>query len=173
MKGITGAPGSSKGKLPLNRDLFVFTFFLLLSFVFWYLNSLDKEVETGIRYGVKYTNIPRGRVVSEKVPERLNLYLKGTGSSVLRQKLARKAPLTVDISKVSYKRIPGSKELDYYIVTAGLSKSFSVQLRSEFEILSVKPDTLYFTLQKEATPEEPAEEKKILFRRNKQPEQEG
>jgi hypothetical protein len=172
VKGITGTPGSNKGKLLIKRDVFVFAFFLLLSFVFWYLNSLDKEVETGIRYNVKYTNIPRGRSVVEKESEKLNLYLKGTGSSVLRQKLARKAPLTIDISKVNYKRVPGSSELDYYIVTAGLSRSFSVQLRSEFEIMSVKPDTLYFSLQKAATPEQPVEENKALFRKNK-PEQKG
>jgi hypothetical protein len=138
-----------KGKPGKNKDVFIFAFFLLLSFVFWYLNSLDKEVEAGIRYPVKYTNIPRGRVVNTKNPPRLNLSLKGQGSSVLRAKLSgNKTPLSIDISKVNYKRVPGSNDLEYYIVTSSLSRSLTVQLRSEFEIISIKPDTLFFRLMK-------------------------
>lgn len=140
----------------INRDVFVFAFFVLISFIFWYLNSLDKEVEATIRLPVKYTNLPRGRVVTDEDPERLNLYVKGTGSAVLRRKMSgRKNPVTIDISKVNYKRVPGSRDPDYYIVTASLSRSFRVQLRSEFEITSVKPDTLFFRLEKEG--EAPAE----------------
>ena len=150
----------------INRELFVFAFFLFISFIFWYLNSLDKEVEASIRFPVRYTNIPRGRTISEEEPARLNLYLKGAGSAILRLKLSgNKAPMAVDISKVSYKRIPGSKEPDYYLVTAGLARSFSVQLRSEFDIAAVKPDTLFFSLGKaEAVPAEPV--KRRWFRRN-------
>lgn len=138
----------------INRDVFVFAFFVLLSFIFWYLNSLDKEVEATIRFPVKYTNVPRGRNVTDAEPERLNLYVKATGSAVLRQKLSgRKNPVTIDISKVNYKRVPGSREPDYFIVTAALTRSFRIQLRSEFEITSVKPDTLFFTLERAAAAE--------------------
>lgn len=138
----------------INRDVFVFAFFVLLSFIFWYLNSLDKEVEATIRFPVKYSNVPRGRNVTGEEPERLNLYVKGTGSAVLRQKLSgKKNPVTIDISKVNYKRVPGSREPDYFIVTAALTRSFRIQLRSEFEITSVKPDTLFFTLERAAEPE--------------------
>jgi hypothetical protein len=140
---------AKKGKRGKNKDVFIFAFFLLLSFVFWYLNSLDKEVEAGIRYPVKYTNIPRGRIVNTKNQPRLNLFLKGQGSSVLRAKLSgNKTPLSIDISKVNYKRVAGSNDLEYYIVTSSLSRSLTVQLRSEFEIISIKPDTLFFRLMK-------------------------
>lgn len=140
---------AKKGKPGINKDVFIFVFFLLLSFVFWYLNSLDKEVEAGIRYPVRYTNIPRGRTVNTKNTPRLNLFLKGQGSSVLRAKLSgNKTPLTIDISKVNYKRVPGSNDLEYFIITSSLSRSFTVQLRSEFEIITIKPDTLFFRLVK-------------------------
>ena len=36
----------------LNRELPVFAFFLLLSFVFWYLNELSKELQGSINYPV-------------------------------------------------------------------------------------------------------------------------
>jgi hypothetical protein len=56
--------------------------------------------------------------------------------------------LIIDISKVNYRRAPGDKALNYYIVTSGLTKSLNVQIRSGCEITSIKPDTLFFTLDK-------------------------
>jgi len=57
-------------------------------------------------------------------------------------------PVIIDISKVSYKRTQGNKALNYYIITSGLTKSLNVQMRSGCEITSIKPDTLFFTLEK-------------------------
>jgi hypothetical protein len=133
----------------INRDVAVFAFFLLLSFLFWYLNSLGKEAEAGIRYRVKYTNIPKERVITEIVPADLDLFLKGPGYSILKLKFSgRRSPVIIDISKVSYKRAQGGKALNYFIVTSGLTKSLNVQMRSGCEITSIKPDTLFFTLDK-------------------------
>lgn len=144
----TSNPGK-KGVRGINRDVAVFTFFLFLSFIFWYLNSLGKEIEAGIKYPAKYTHLPKERFINSEEPAMLNLFLKGPGYSILKLKVSgKKKPLIIDISKVNYKRASGSKALDYYIVTSGLAKSLNVQLRSGCEITSIKPDTLFFTLEK-------------------------
>lgn len=133
----------------INRDVVVFAFFLLLSFILWYLNSIRKDIEADINYPVKYVNLPKEKVIVEEPPVKLNLYLKGPGYSILKLRLSgKKAPVIVDISKVSYKRVPGSKSLNYFILTSGLTRSLTVQLRSECEVISVKPDTLFFSLEK-------------------------
>jgi hypothetical protein len=49
---------------------------------------------------------------------------------------------------VNYKRVPESTKNNYLLVTSGLTKSLKLQLGSEFEILAIKPDTLFFTLDK-------------------------
>jgi hypothetical protein len=140
---------TKKAASVINRDVVVFIFFLFLSFVFWYLNSLSKEIEAGFRFPVKYVNLPRERFITEEPSARLNLYLKGPGYSILKLKVSgTRTPVTIDISKVSYRRVHGSKTPDYYIITSGLAKSLSVQLRSGCEITSIKPDTLFFTLEK-------------------------
>ena len=150
MKGQNGIRTNNllkKGVRVIKRDIAVFAFFLFLSFIFWYLNSLGKENEAGIKYQVKYINIPKERVISEALPAEVNLFLKGPGYSILKLKiLGKKTPLIIDISKVNYKRAPGDKALNYYIVTSGLTKSLNVQMRSGCEIISIKPDTLFFTL---------------------------
>jgi hypothetical protein len=138
-----------KGVRVNKRDIAVFAFFLLLSFIFWYLNSLGKEVEAGIKYQIKYTNIPKERVINNEDPTDVDLFLRGPGYSILKLKIAgNKAPLIIDISKVNYRRAAGDKAFNYYIVTSGLSKSLNVQMRSGCEITSIKPDTLFFTLAK-------------------------
>jgi hypothetical protein len=139
----------AKGTRVIKKDVAVFAFFLFLSFVFWYINSLGKEMEAGIKYQVRYINLPKERVLNEGQSSELNLYLKGPGYSILKLKFSgNKDPLIIDISKVSYKRLPADKNLNYYIITSGLSKSLQVQMRSGCEITSIKPDTLFFKLGK-------------------------
>jgi len=134
----------------INSDVVVFAFFLLLSFTLWYLNSLGKESEADIRYTVRYINIPKGRILPEDTPSRINLYIKGPGYSILKLKYpGKKTPVTIDLAKVTYKKVPESKALDYYIITSGLTKSFTVQLRSGCEVISIKPDTLFLSFGKE------------------------
>jgi hypothetical protein len=136
-----------KGAGVINRDVGVFAFFLFLSFIFWYLNSLGKETEAGIKYQVKYINLPGDRIIRDEPRAVLNLYLRGRGYTILKLKLSEnKAPVAIDISKVNYKRIHGSKELNYFIVSSALTKSLDLQLGSGLEVTSVKPDTLFFTL---------------------------
>jgi hypothetical protein len=133
----------------INSDVVVFAFFLLLSFTLWYLNSLGKETEVDIRYPVRFVNIPEGRVLVENEFPRVNLSLKGPGFSILKLKYqGKKAPLTIDLSKVIYKRVAESKTPDYFILTPSLAKSFTVQLRSGCDVISLKPDTLYFSFAK-------------------------
>jgi hypothetical protein len=133
----------------INKDVVVFIFFLFLSFIFWYLNSLEKEIESVISFPVEYINLPNERLIIEDTPDKLNLYLKGPGYSILKQKVSGKRTLlTIDISKVNYRKVTGSKAMNYFLVTSELEKSFSVQLRSGCEILLIKPDTLFFNLEK-------------------------
>lgn len=135
---------SGKGLTRINRNILIFLFFLLLSFVFWYLNSLSKEIDTTLRYPVAYTNIPGGSSTEGNLPNRLNLILKGHGYSILRLKLAsNRHPVVIDFSEVNYKQ---EQSTEYYLITAPLITGFNAQLISECKITSVKPDTIFFSL---------------------------
>ncbi len=131
----------------LDRNIVIFAFFLVLSFVFWYLNSLGKDIEADIKYPVSYINIPGNKILSGGAPSRLNLFLKGSGYSILRLKISGTSkPVSVDFSRISYRRLQNSKPNDYFIVSSGLVQSFNTQLKSACKITSVKPDTLFFSL---------------------------
>jgi hypothetical protein len=137
---------TEKGRSSIDRDVITFSFFLLLSFVFWYLNSLQKDVEYNIKYPVRFVNLPEARVLVEDLPSRLDLYLKGPGYSIVKLKLAgNRTPVILDVSTINYRRVPGSRTLSYYIMTSGLIPKLKNQLRAECEITSIRPDTLFFS----------------------------
>lgn len=128
----------------LNREILVFVFFLFLSSLFWYLNELGKDLEASINYPVRYINPPKDRILTGDLPDRIGLVLQGPGYSILKMKLSgSRAPVVVDLSKVNPKRIAG-KTPKYFLVSLDLADSFTRQLRSDFIITAIKPDTLYF-----------------------------
>lgn len=125
----------------------VFTFFLFLSFVFWYLNSMGKAFQSDIRYPFRFINVPIDRELAQGTASKLNLYLQGTGFSMLKLKISgNRTPAEIDLSKVPYKSARSGKPTDFYLVTSGLVQSFNNQLNPECRITSVKPDTLFFSL---------------------------
>jgi hypothetical protein len=144
----TDRPDFKKGRT-INRDLGGFAFFLFISFVFWYLNFLGKDTEASVGYPLRYSKIPANRTLITQGASRLNLSIKGTGYSVIKLRVKGTTdPLEIDLSRVSYKRVTGSREMNYYVLTSGVFRSFASQLRTDCEIISVKPDTLFFTLRK-------------------------
>jgi hypothetical protein len=156
----------------LKKELPVFAFFLLLSFIFWYLNELSKDLQGSVNYPVRYINPPRDRIVTGDLPGKLEMDLRGPGYSILKNKLsASRAPVVIDFSKLTLRRLPGSTPR-YYLVTSGLISNFSKQMHADFDILSISPDTLFFgydrlvTRRKPVIPDltvETAEGKKVII----------
>jgi hypothetical protein len=140
----SGSP--KKGVNAINSNVIVFIFFLFLSFIFWYLNSLGKDIEADIKYPVKYVNLPKGSELPDDLPSRLNLFMKGPGYSILRLNISgTKAPVEVDYSRIGASYNQNGKSSDYYIVTSGLVQNINIQLKSECKVISIKPDTLFFS----------------------------
>lgn len=130
------------------KEILIFGFFLLLSSLFWYLNELGKDIEASIDYPVRYINPPKNRILTGTLPDRIGMVLQGPGYTILKMKLSgSRAPVVVDFSKVATKRFTG-KSTGYYIVSSDLIESFSRQLHSDFEIATIKPDTLFFDYDK-------------------------
>ena len=133
-------------------DFVIFVFFLILSFCFWYLNSLRKDFELDFRYPVKFTNPPAGREVVGDLPSKLTLSLRGSGYSIFKLKIsANRSPLIIDFSKTTFKRVPDKVSDSYFIVSSELIPNFTRQLRSELQILVVRPDTIFLKLQGKTT----------------------
>jgi hypothetical protein len=142
------SPDFKRGRT-INRDLAGFAFFLFISFLFWYLNFLGKDTEAFVWYPIKYAKVPVNRTLITQSSSGLNLNIKGTGYSIIKLKVKGTTdPLLIDLSRLPYKRVTGSRDMNYYILTSGISRTLASQLGSDCEIISVRPDTLFFTLGK-------------------------
>lgn len=142
-------PGTSArgGRGFTRKDIAVFAFFLFLSFVFWYLNSLGKDLNTDIKYPVRYTNIPKEWKFGEENPRRVNLFLSGPGYSILQMKVTgNNSPLLIDFSKVSYRPAGNDSQGVYFIVTSTLVPEFNSKLKTACRVESIKPDTLFLSV---------------------------
>lgn len=140
----------------IDRDVLVFSFFLVLSFIFWYLNGLSKEIENSVKYPVRYINPPRDKVLVGTLPSRLELQLKGPGYSILKLRLSgSRAPVVIDMSRINYNSPLRQESDEYYVLTNNLKDNFARQLRADYEILSISPDTLLFQFDRVGTKKVP------------------
>jgi hypothetical protein len=154
--GIWSKKIREKGTSTFKKDIVVFAFFLVLSFIFWYLNSLRKDIEIDIRYPVRFINPPNNRVIANELPSKLTFYLKGPGYSILKLKISgNHFPAVIDFSKIIYRRIPNPGSLEYYIVSSGLILDFRKQLKSDLQIVSIKPDTIFVVFEKKTNSPSP------------------
>ena len=136
-----------KGRPFTRADIAVFVFFLGLSFVFWYLNSLGKDLTTSIRYPVTYANIPGEWRIGEENPRNVSLNLNGPGYSILQFKMTGKhSPLVIDFSRVNYRRSQNSSQGDYFIISSSLVPGLNSKLKSECRVTSIKPDTIFISV---------------------------
>jgi len=139
-------PGKRRG---ISRsDLIVLAFFLCLSFIFWYLNSLGKDLSADIKYPISYTNIPGEWKLGDDNPHKVNLLINGPGYSILQTKLSgKRSPLVIDFSRVNYKRAQNHISADYYVVTSNLVPNLNSQLKSVCKVTSIKPDTIFLSVE--------------------------
>lgn len=128
-----------------NRDVAVFSFFLLLSFIFWFINALSKNITGTVKYPVRYINFPENLALVNELPDKLSLEVQGPGYSILKSRISgNKTPLVIDVDNSGLAVRKNTAELDFYIYSFNLRESFKRQIRSDFEINAISPDSLNF-----------------------------
>ncbi len=133
-----------------NKNAFIFAFFLFVAFIFWYITSLGKEVKGEFHFTSGFVNIPKGKAIADEIPLKMTLELKGQGYSLLKYKFyGNDNHLEVDLAKITYRRLPDSKPARYYILTTSLIQNLKKQMGNSFEIIAVKPDTIFLISSKE------------------------
>ncbi|HDJ33290.1 MAG TPA: hypothetical protein ENF21_04230 [Bacteroidetes bacterium] len=133
-------------QLKLNQRVLIFGFFLILSTVFWFLNELNQVAVTELSFPVKYINMPRDRVLVNDLPQELRLQVQAPGYTLLRYKLSkRQVPITLNIESYNFSYLSGTEPPRYYLLSRTIRESLSRQMLREGNILSVAPDTLFFT----------------------------
>ncbi len=131
--------------MAFRKRAILFSFFLLLSVIFWFMNALSKNYTTTIEYPVRYRNFPTDKILVGNLPEYLSLEVNAHGYTLLRYRLSsRYIPLVFNVRSFTMNRMSVADSGVYYIETRFARSYISKQLSSEFNILDIKPDTLIF-----------------------------
>ncbi len=141
-------------KANMKQRFFIFLFFLFISTLFWFLNTLSHDYTTTISYPVEYVGYPKNRhlVKSNKLPDKLQLTVTAFGFSLLRYNMSSiPLPISLNISNLKLNRIKGADTLKYFLLSNSIRSEISSQISSEFKIVSIQPDSLLFTFARMVT----------------------
>ncbi len=134
-----------KRNIKADRRLIVFLFFVLLSTIFWFLNQLEEEYVTEISLPVRYTNFPSDKILVNDLPNHFDLRVRAHGYKLLEYKISNKfLPFLINVNSLTLRMHSQSNYSKFFSLTRLLNGDIEDHLRSELEIVSISPDTLFF-----------------------------
>jgi YbbR domain-containing protein len=130
----------ANGELKLNRKLGIYIICLLLSCLLWMLITLSERYDTDIIFPVSYSNIPKSKVVINRLPETITATVNAVGFNLLWYKLKGHGDsITMEIPASKLREHNGN----YYTLTNNRLEKISAQLGDKIKVLRISPDTIY------------------------------
>jgi hypothetical protein len=134
-----------RDKVRFYQKLLVFFFFLVVATIFWFLSALNRDYTSDIQYPVRYTNLPKGKVLINQLPENLTLKVTGHGYTLLKHRLSRKLlPIIFDVNSFILSSIEDTVNQKFYVLSRVAHSKITNQLSSEIEIQEILPDSIIF-----------------------------
>jgi len=100
-RGIHGLKGSKgRDKEPLIRDAGKKILAILIAISLWFVANLQHDVERNIAIDVNYTNLPKGLIIVNNPPEKLNVRVRGPRSQ-LSSISPKEMVFTIDLSNLT------------------------------------------------------------------------
>lgn len=133
------------GKLKTTKKTKMILGFLILSFLFWVLIKLSKEYIDVVPVNLTYYNLPEGKMLQNEPPNTVELTLKTYGFDLIKYHFFNRE-LQIDLQSIKSK-----DENIYFQSTENLLPSVKSQLSSDVEVISIKPDTLFYNISQGVT----------------------
>ncbi|MDE7406912.1 MAG: hypothetical protein K2M76_00705 [Muribaculaceae bacterium] len=122
---------SSRGK-----DYVVFLLFLLVSYVFWLMLTLNNEIQTDVEIPLELTDVPDSVTIISPVPEQISVSVRDKGSALTR--FVWMTPPALRLSFTSLHEADNRMVLTETEIDSRLRALFG----STAQIVSSKPDSL-------------------------------
>ena len=124
----------------------MFLVFVGLSFMLWVLKRLNNTFTHQASYPIVLTHMPEGTKPRTKTNDTIFITTRMSGSTYLHNHLFNTNPsITLDGTSVykNKKRVKGQR----YILSSSILADISKQLGDNIEVVSIEPDTIYFTME--------------------------
>lgn len=127
------------------RKLAIYLICVGIASIFWLLNALEKEYTIELSFPVRYTNLPKNKILVNDPPNHFTLDIQSYGFTLLRYKLSVAfTPLVFNINDFGGKMMEDSTRCNYAIASRQFRNRIADQLSNELSITSIQPDTIYF-----------------------------
>lgn len=136
------------------KQLSVFLICLCISFVLWLLTKMSENVSSSLEYPVQIQDIPEGMTLTSQSDSIFNIRVDSRGWHML---TLRRMQNSGDVP-VSLRNIRLSQSGDQYyaaLPTSGIEEKITHEMEVYNNMVSLSPDTLYLTFEKQISKEIP------------------
>lgn len=132
-------------KISLQQNVATYGVCLIIATALWFLNALNKTYVTEISYPVKYTDLPKGKLLVSELPKEMTLEIKAHGFALLRYKVSTAfQPIVFNVNSYSNGVIEKNDLLSFTVNTIEVKERINSQLNQDIELLNIKPESLTF-----------------------------
>lgn len=129
------------------EKILTFLLCLALSVFLWFLNALEKHYTDRISVPVDYIDLPKNKEFSGQLPRKLDMTVSATGYTILQHKLQLLvSPLLLDVDELTDHNLDSKYISKYQIATNNHKEEIAKQVSNDMEILTIRPDTIYFNM---------------------------
>ncbi|MCR9011730.1 CdaR family protein [Gabonibacter chumensis] len=148
MRDLSGRIGhlfKERKRLHLKRNIITYGICLIIATVLWFLNTLNKEYATQITYPIRYTDLPKGKLLVSELPQEMTLEIRAHGFALLRYKIGTSfLPIVFNVNSYSNGILDKKDMLDYTLNTIDIKDRIAAQLNSDIKLLNITPETIHF-----------------------------
>ncbi len=128
----------------------IFFIFLILATIFWFLNALDGEYTTQIKYPIKFINLPKNKVLTSETIKYVDLKISASGYDILniKSKIELNA-LIIDINRNKLHQISEKDTFINFLLTGTFLSQINKQVSQNIEVLAISPDSVIFNFSEE------------------------
>jgi hypothetical protein len=144
--------GSAFGKRDqkFRQRLSIFLVCLVISIFVWFTLKMDNKYQEVVPISLKFTNAPRTKVLLNVSDSMIFVEVHEKGSELLKYKyIINREALVVNMRNIIL--TPHGKKSTGYILTTSLIDDLGYQMGLTGRVVSISPDTLYFTFMRESS----------------------
>jgi len=122
------------------KKIFIFSVFILIATIFWFLDALNREYVTEIEYPIELINLPKGVQENQNYPSKITVTIKANGFDIVR-KMNISDTLKIDVAKTAIQS--KTDKLKYVLSLNDISHKLFSKINN-IHVVSIKPQILNF-----------------------------
>lgn len=127
-----------------NRPV-IFLLCVVVSSILWLVSVLGKSYEVEVGIPIRYTNLPKDKVLVNEPPHKINVMLKSYGFTLLRHKIQLTInPINFNVKQFTLNMMDDVNRNEFSLNLNQYLPQISKQVSSEITLLKISPEIINF-----------------------------